>query len=208
VYAAAAVIWLMAFAFQTGGLVRRCYALGRASETAETLYSRLDRDARLTTQALNAGQKAVADLEFLQGLPSVLPEDKDKGYLRTQRAVSEEVKALRRVVAPRLKNSLYVVVDAKANKLYLKNGFKLLWQADCSVGRGGVLSDKKTGRRWEFVTSRAASSGSSAKARTRNGASPIGLTSSPASPCRRPTIPRGSSRASSAPTCSTSGTAT
>ena len=55
---------------------------------------------------------------------------------------------------PATRGSLHVVVDAKANKLYLKKGLKLLWQADCSVGRGGTLVDAKTGRRWEFVTPR------------------------------------------------------
>ena len=49
-------------------------------------------------------------------------------------------------------NRLHIVVDTKANKLYFKRGLDLLWEADCSVGRGGILKDKKTGRKWEFVT--------------------------------------------------------
>src|SRR5262249_51051352 len=47
-----------------------------------------------------------------------------------------------------------ILVDTKANKLYVKKGLTLLWEADCSAGRGGILVDKATGRRWEFVTPR------------------------------------------------------
>ena len=48
-------------------------------------------------------------------------------------------------VGGRLRGSLHIVVDAKANKIYLKKGLKLLWQADCSVGRGGTLVDNSDG---------------------------------------------------------------
>ncbi len=89
-------------------------------------------------------------MEFLQSLPNLLP--KDKGYLRTERAIAQEVESLRRKLAGRLRGKLYIVVDAKAEKLYLERGFSLLMQADCSVGRGGLLKDKKTGRRWRFIT--------------------------------------------------------
>ena len=47
-----------------------------------------------------------------------------------------------------------ILVDTRANKLYVKKGLTLLWDADCSVGRGGLLVDKHSGRRWEFVTPR------------------------------------------------------
>lgn len=92
------------------------------------------------------------EMEFLQDLPNLLPQD--KGYLRTQKVLADDVRALRAKLSGRLRGSLYVLVDAKADKLYLKKGMKLLWQADCSVGRGGMLRDKATGRRWEFVTPR------------------------------------------------------
>ncbi|MDE2510823.1 MAG: L,D-transpeptidase, partial [Elusimicrobia bacterium] len=92
------------------------------------------------------------EAEFLEGLPNILPED--KGYLRTQKAIEGEVSALRMKVGRRLKGALHVVVDAKANKMYVKKGLKLLWSADVSVGRGGLLADKKSGQRWEFVTPR------------------------------------------------------
>ena len=87
---------------------------------------------------LNAQIRASSqESEFLNKLPNFLPQD--RGFLRTQHVISDEVAALRRQVGQRLRGSLHVVVDAKANKLYLKKGLKLLWQADCSVGRGGRL---------------------------------------------------------------------
>jgi len=68
--------------------------------------------------------------------------------------ISEEVETLRRKLSRRLKGKLYLVVDTKANKLYVKHGMTLLWQADCAVGRGGRLFDQRTGQKWEFVTPR------------------------------------------------------
>ena len=68
--------------------------------------------------------------------------------------MADEVEALRDKVGRRIKNDLHILVDVRANKLYVKKGLTLLWDADCSVGKGGILKDKATGRRWEFVTPR------------------------------------------------------
>jgi L,D-transpeptidase YbiS len=151
-YPALLIGWLVVFALESIGLSARASALARTSEDADGYYRRLDDQARRTVAAVARARHAQEDLDLLEALPNLLPQD--KGYLRTQKAVSEEVRALRKQLAPRLKNSLYVVIDAKTNKLYLKRGFKLLWQADCSVGRGGALFDRKSGQRWEFVTPR------------------------------------------------------
>jgi len=78
----------------------------------------------------------------------------NKGYLRTQKAIAEEVAALRREAGRRLEGRLHIVVDTRANKLYLKKGLRLLREADCSVGRGGTVKDRKTGRAWQFSTPR------------------------------------------------------
>ena len=64
----------------------------------------------------------------------------DKGYSRTQKAIAGEVGALRAKVSKRLKGAVHLLVDAKANKLYVKKGLTLLWSADVSVGRGGLLA--------------------------------------------------------------------
>lgn len=46
----------------------------------------------------------------------------------------------------------YILVDTKENVLYFKQKGQIIRQAKCSVGRGGILRDKKTGRKWEFIT--------------------------------------------------------
>jgi hypothetical protein len=92
------------------------------------------------------------DVQFLQGLVSLLPQA--KSFIRTQEAMSDEVDALRYKVGRQVKNDLQVLVDTRANKLYVKKGLTLLWESDCSVGKGGILTDKLTGRKWEFATPR------------------------------------------------------
>jgi len=146
------VVWLGAFGWKACAVSRAGGALSREVDRQEGEAAALDRGSRrLEVLALESVAQA-RELEFLHGLPNILPED--KGYLRTQKAIGDEVSVLRAKVGRRLKGTLHLVVDAKANKLYVKKGLKLLWQADVSVGRGGTLSDKKSGRKWEFVTPR------------------------------------------------------
>jgi L,D-transpeptidase YbiS len=152
IYGRLLALWLVLFALEAAGIARWATALAGAREGLEAQAEALKQDARDISSLARQTREQSGELAFLGGLPNILP--KDKGYVRTQRAIAEEVAALRRKLAPRLKGAVHVVVDAKANKLYLKKGFKLLWQADCSVGRGGTLLDKKTGRRWQFVTPR------------------------------------------------------
>ncbi len=146
------VLWLGAFGWRACGVARAADALGRANDRLATDAAALDLGARRLTALARESAAQSRDADFLQSLPNILPED--KGYLRTQKAIEGEVATLRSQVGKRLKGALQVVVDAKANKLYVKQGLKLLWSADVSVGRGGRLSDKKSGQRWEFVTPR------------------------------------------------------
>jgi len=144
--------WVLAFRAESLRLARAVVSLYRANDRLEAVALALNQRSRDISD-LNAQIRANAqESEFLNKLPNFLPQD--RGFLRTQHVISGEVAALRRQVGQRVRGSLHVVVDAKAGKLYLKKGLKLLWQADCSVGRGGVLVDKQTGRRWEFVTPR------------------------------------------------------
>lgn len=105
--------------------------------------------ARTLAQEARAGAE---DAAFFSSIMELYPEN--KGYLRTQKAIAEEVDALRREAGRRLEGRLHIAVDTKANKLYLKKGLRLLWEADCSVGRGGTIKDRKTGRTWLFATPR------------------------------------------------------
>ncbi len=120
----------------------------RIDDQAAALLGQSRELTRITDDVLAQSR----EIEFLQGLPNLLP--KDKGYLRTQKAILDDVEALERKLASKLKNRLYLVIDSKVNKLYVKKGFASLWEADCSVGRGNFLVDKKTGRRWQFSTPR------------------------------------------------------
>jgi L,D-transpeptidase YbiS len=149
---AALTCWVLAFGAESLRLAHAAVSLYRANDRLESVALALNQRSReiadLNTQIRADSQES----EFLNNLPNFLPQD--RGFLRTQHIISDEVAALRRKVGQRLRGSLHIVVDSKANKLYLKKGLKLLWQADCSVGRGGMLVDKQTGRRWEFVTPR------------------------------------------------------
>jgi len=90
------------------------------------------------------------EYEFYNSVIGIIPQE--KSFLRTRKAIDVEVKALRKDVGRRVAGQWQVLVDTQANKLYVKKGLQLLWQADVSVGRGKTLKDKKTGRQWLFAT--------------------------------------------------------
>ncbi|HVO33008.1 MAG TPA: L,D-transpeptidase [Elusimicrobiota bacterium] len=142
--------WLGAFGAQTLLCWRSLRRWQAASSDVEALAGALIRDSSAIVDAVLQIKEDDAQTAFLQGLVNVLPQE--KGFVRTERAMSDEVDLLRRKVSRRIHNDLHILVDTKANKLYLKRGLTVLWSADCSVGKGGVLVDKQTGRRWEFVT--------------------------------------------------------
>lgn len=150
VYPLALVLWIGAFGWRACAISRDGGALSRDAERLEDESRALNEGARRLRALVRESGERAGDARFLQDIP--LPED--KGFLRTQKAIEGEVGLLRAKVAKRLKGALHLVIDAKANKLYLKNGAKLLWQTDVSVGRGGVLKDAKSGRKWEFATPR------------------------------------------------------
>lgn len=151
-YPLALTVWLGSFGWRAIALSRAATDLSRQTDRVEGAAAGLDRGARRLAALSRDAAAQSSDAEFLEGLPNILPAD--KGYLRTQKAIEGEVSALRGQVGKRLKDSLQVIVDAKANKLYVKKGLKLLWQADVSVGRGGLLFDRKSGQKWQFVTPR------------------------------------------------------
>ena len=146
------VVWLGAFGWKACAAARAGRELSREVDRIEGEADSLDRGSRRLEQLARESAAQARESEFLLSLPNILPED--KGYLRTQKAIGDEVSVLRAKVGRRLKGTLQIIVDAKANKLYVKKGLKLLWQADVSVGRGGQLSDTRSGRKWEFVTPR------------------------------------------------------
>lgn len=152
VFALLHAAWLIAFGIELWGVSRAWRALNLASERLQSANTSLQADYREARDLVKQSEAKTKDLEYLHSLVNIIPQD--KSYIRTQKVISDEVQSLRKVVGRRLGERLHIVVDTKANKLYFKKGLTLLWQADCSVGRGGILVDKRTGRRWEFVTPR------------------------------------------------------
>jgi L,D-transpeptidase YbiS len=125
-------------------------ALTRSAHTLDDRTGRLNILTRDYRRQLDYGRELSVRMAFLQDLPNLLPEQ--TRFVRTQNVIQEEVGALRRRIGARLARATYVLVDTKANKLYVKKGLKLLLEANCSVGRGGLLRDKATGRGWDFNT--------------------------------------------------------
>jgi len=143
-------LWLVFFGI---GLHRARQALLKyyhLQQKTQSMVRQMNRESDRIVVAARDIQERSREQQFLQSLVNLLPQS--KSFIRTQRAMSDEVENLRYKVSRRIKNDLHVLVDTRANKLYVKKGLTLLWEADCSVGRGGILTDKATGRRWEFVT--------------------------------------------------------
>jgi L,D-transpeptidase YbiS len=152
IYPLLLMAWLIAFGVE---VIRFAQAHNAFRRTADQIDQTTDALNTALTELRAGSQKTktlVQENDFLQGLINVLPQE--KGFIRTQKAISDDVEVLRQKVVRRVHQDLHIVVDARANKLYLKKGLTLLWEADCSVGKGGVLIDRKTGRRWEFATPR------------------------------------------------------
>jgi L,D-transpeptidase ErfK/SrfK len=146
------MLWVIGFATEAVFIARDVSLLRQTGDTLENTSLKLNMDARAIRDHAATIRDEAKQLEFLGGLVNLLPQE--KSFIRTQRAMAAEVEILRRKVGSRLQNQLHILVDTRANQLYLKKGLVLLWAADCSVGKGGILVDKKTGRRWEFVTPR------------------------------------------------------
>ncbi len=65
-----------------------------------------------------------------------------------------KVKRAQRGVAALIPGSVYIVIDTAQNKLYVKRGAKVLHEALCSTGSGGLLKDPDKDRQWIFETPR------------------------------------------------------
>ena len=143
--------WFLAFSFLLFRAARAVSAFSERLDNLRDMSRRIDDNSRELTDISQKIRAREKEMEALLKIVNLVPED--RGFLRTQKVVADEVLALRRKVRKRIGSGrIHIVVDTQANKLYLKKGQELLMDADCSVGRGGVLRDKATGRTWEFVT--------------------------------------------------------
>src|SRR6185436_15253333 len=98
-------------------ITRDMTRLRKTNETIDLTSARLIEDATLIRDHATTLRDEAKQLEFLSSLVNLLPQE--KGFIRTQRAMAIEVEALRRKVGRRLGDSLHIVVDTRANKLYL-----------------------------------------------------------------------------------------
>ena len=144
------VAWFVAAGFAMVSDIRGIGELYRAIQHTQAMTDTLSVEAQGIVNSAHIVRGGSRDVKFLESLMNLMPQK--KSFIRTQQAMSDEVDALRYKVTHRVRNDLQVLVDTRANKLYVKKGMTLLWEADCSVGKGGILRDKVTGRRWEFVT--------------------------------------------------------
>ncbi len=148
----ATLVWLLFFGVGLHRARQAFLGLYRSLQHTQAMTQALSRESEGIVESAHVIRERNREELFLQNLVSLLPQS--KSFIRTQRAMSDEVEALRYKVGRRIRNDLHILVDTRANKLYVKKGLTLLWDADCSVGKGGILADKLTGRRWEFVTPR------------------------------------------------------
>lgn len=151
-YPIALAVWLALFSYATISLGIHSNSLANAGAQFDSDSAHLALNAKTALEMGRGIQADSKELDFLNGILKIYPDA--KGYLRTQKVMSDEIQELRKEVGRRIGGKLHIVVDSKANKLYFKRGLDLVFEADCSVGRGGTLFDKKTGRKWEFATPR------------------------------------------------------
>ena len=71
-----------------------------------------------------------------------------------RRSTRATASRLERQIAAQQPAGIYIVVDTMANRLYLKRGDKVVREAVCSTGTGGILEDPASGRHWVFETPR------------------------------------------------------
>src|SRR5258708_5525473 len=148
----AGFLWVAAFGVGIYRDEQAFITFYRRVQRTEALSQDLHRDSVRIVESTRAIHERTRESDFLRGLVNLLPQS--KSFIRTQRAMGDEVEVLRYKVSRYIRNDLHILVDTRANKLYVKKGLTLLWEADCSVGKGGILTDKVTGQKWEFVTPR------------------------------------------------------
>jgi lipoprotein-anchoring transpeptidase ErfK/SrfK len=75
-------------------------------------------------------------------------------FLKEIKDLDSKAKRAERNVAGMVPPSVYIVVDTAQNKLYLMKRDKVIHEALCSTGSGGLLKDPNGERQWVFETPR------------------------------------------------------
>jgi hypothetical protein len=114
---AAYVLWVAFFAV---GLVRARDAfrkLDGSIQRTQEITVQIEQESQRIQESTRVFRAKTRDAEFLQSLVNVMPQS--KSFIRTQRAISDEVESLRYKVGRRIKNDRHILVDTRANKLYV-----------------------------------------------------------------------------------------
>lgn len=80
---------------------------------------------------------------------------KEAAALRKEvKDLESKAKRAQRGLAALVPGSVYIVIDTAQNKLYVKQRDKVVHEAICSTGSGGLLKDPDAERQWVFQTPR------------------------------------------------------
>jgi L,D-transpeptidase YbiS len=83
-----------------------------------------------------------------------LPAEDAAALGKELKDLESKLKRNERSIAAMVPGSVYIVIDTAQNKLYLRKRDKVLHEAICSTGSGGLLKDPNGDRQWVFETPR------------------------------------------------------
>jgi L,D-transpeptidase YbiS len=86
--------------------------------------------------------------------PTRMTREESAAAAKEIRDLESKIRREERGVAALTPGSVYIVIDTAQNKLYVKKRDKVLHEAICSTGSGGLLKDPNTDRKWLFQTPR------------------------------------------------------
>src|SRR5262245_54246353 len=115
--------WLVAFGIGVHKTIQQLLKDYRTVKQTEILTRELNAESQQILDATLEIQDRARNMEFLQSLVTLMPQS--KSFIRTQRAMADEVENLRYKVGRHIRNDLHVLVDTRANRLYVKKGLTL-----------------------------------------------------------------------------------
>jgi L,D-transpeptidase YbiS len=127
------------------GLDRNRWALGGLGATLLTLLVLFLLSSRLYVYDRLSPIESARVADAPEDVAALEKEIKD---------LESRAKRAQRGLSGLVPRSTYIVIDTAQNKLYLKKGDKVVHEAICSTGSGGLLKDPGTDRKWVFETPR------------------------------------------------------
>src|SRR5262249_37158824 len=106
------VAWLAAFGVGMYRARDRAVTALRLIAQTQQLADNLNRESKQIVESSVRLRESSQDSQFLQGLVNILPQS--KSFMRTQRAMADELEVLRYKVGRHVKNDLHILVDTRA----------------------------------------------------------------------------------------------